>query len=133
MQPTHDRVRGVSLRELLPKAKFLGGHDIRATSCCSDAASCRPGDLFVALLTAADDGHDHIHQALERGASAVLAERWLPVSVPTCLVANTHAAFGRLCQKLAGSPSNSLRMIGVTGSNGKTVTSLLVASILATA
>ena len=133
MHSTHDRIRGVSLRELLPKAKFLGGPDIRVTSVCSDAARCRPGDLYVALLTSEDDGHDHVHKAIRRGATAVLCERLVAASVPMCFVPNTHSALGRVCQKLAGSPSDSLRMIGVTGSNGKTVTSILVASILAAA
>ena len=98
MHSTHDRIRGVSLRELLPKAKFLGGPDIRVTSVCSDAARCRPGDLYVALLTSEDDGHDHVHKAIRRGATAVLCERLVAASVPMCFVPNTHSALGRVCQ-----------------------------------
>ena len=49
----------VSLREVLPKARFLSGDDIQASSCSADWRACQTGDLFVALTTADDDGHEH--------------------------------------------------------------------------
>lgn len=121
--------RGISLREVLSSANFVSCPDIRATSCCGDPRTCQPGDLFVALTEAEHDGHDYVRQAIERGAAAVVAERLLPVNVPQCIVRNSHDAYGRICQALAGNPSRHLQTIGVTGSNGKTVTSMLLASI----
>lgn len=124
------RAGGVSLRRTLPKSRFLGGDDISVVSCCGDSRRVRPGDLFVALSGAQADGHDFVSQAVERGAAAVLAERLLPIDVPQCLVKDTRDAYGRVCQALAGNPSGDLRVVGVTGTSGKTTTSLLVASVL---
>ena len=58
---------------------------------------------------------------LERGAAAVICERPLPVfDVPQCVVADSRAAYGRLCQALVGNPSRQMKVIGVTGTHGKT-------------
>lgn len=121
----------ISLRALLPDAEFLGGGDIRATSCCCDSRRCRPGDVFVAIRGTQADGHRFATEAARRGAAAVLAERAIPeVSLPTCVVHDSRAAYGRLCQALAGNPSQRLKVIGVTGTNGKTTTSWLIAGVL---
>lgn len=119
----------ISLRETLPRAQFLTGRDVLATSCSADWRACRTGDLFVALTTADDDGHEHVTEAIEQGAVAVVAERLLPVEVPQILVRDSRVALSRVCQALAGHPSRELRTIGITGSAGKTVTAMLVASI----
>jgi len=119
----------VSLREVLPKARFLAGEDIQTSSCSADWRACRDGDLFIAVTTADDDGHEHVREAIERGAKAVVAERLVPVSVPQILVKDSRVALARVCQALAGNPSRELRTIGIAGSAGKTVTAMLLASI----
>ena len=129
MQIAH-RAPGISLRKLLPDSRFLGDRDIRIHSCTDQAHGVQPGDLFVALQTRESDGHDQVAEALQRGAAAVLAERLLPVDAPLCVVPDSREAFGRICQELAGQPARRLRTIGVTGTNGKTTTSLLIASVL---
>src|SRR4029078_9396389 len=63
------------------------------------------------------------------GATAVLAERLVPSTVPQILVKDSRVALGRVCQALAGNPSRELRTIGITVPPGKTVTAMLVASI----
>jgi UDP-N-acetylmuramoyl-L-alanyl-D-glutamate--2,6-diaminopimelate ligase len=127
---TH-QVRGISLRELLPEAEIVGADDIRVSSCCADSRRCRPGDLFIALPGTLRDGHDFVTDAMRRGASAILADRPTPgCSLPTCYVDEPLKAYGELCQALAGYPSRRLKVIGITGTNGKTTTTYLVASIL---
>lgn len=122
---------GVSLRRLLPESVVLYAGDVRATSCTSDASAVRPGDVYVALDTADFDGHDLVSQAIDRGAAAIVVERPLPqTSVPMCLVPDTRFALGQMCQALAGDPSEEMSCIGVTGTDGKTMTSRLVAAVL---
>src|SRR5262245_24748883 len=128
MHPTQLHGGAISLRETLPRARFLAEHDIRAASCSADWRAIRPGEVFFAVTTADDDGHEHAAEAIEHGAHAVVAERLLPVSVPQVLVRDSRSAFARTCQALAGNPSRELRTIGITGTAGKTVTAMLVAS-----
>src|SRR5262245_2851493 len=118
----------ISLRETLPRARFLAAPDVRAASCSADWRVCRAGDVYFAITTADDDGHEHAAEAIDRGAIAIVAERLLPVSVPQILVRDSRSAFARTCQALAGNPSRELRTIGITGPAGKTVTAVLVAS-----
>jgi len=130
MQPTLERAGRVSLRELIPQGRFFGTADIQFESCCGDALRCEPGDLFVAIDGHDGDGHDLYREAVQRGASAIIAERPLPVSVPVCVVPDTRECYGHICQLLAGRPANAMHVVGVTGTNGKTTTSMLIASIL---
>ena len=122
---------GVSLGETFPRSRIFGaGEDVRFTSCCADSRKCQPGDLFVALLGKAQDGHDFAQEALARGATAVLAERLLPVPAPICVVQDTRDAFGQVCHALAGQPTSQMQVIGVSGTHGKTSTSVLLSAIL---
>ena len=118
----------VSLRRVLKKARFLSG-DVVVRSCAFDWRACQPGDVFFALCTADGDGHDSAEGAIRRGATAVVGERLLPLSVPQVLVPDSRVALGRVCQALAGNPSRELTTVGVAGSAGKTSVCMLLAAI----
>ena len=130
MRSSLTRSAGISLQQLLPDGQFFGGRDIRFRSCCGDSRRCQQGDLFVALVGREHDGHDFADEAVRKGAIGVLCERPLPIGVPSYIVEDTREAFGHVCHELAGHPSRTLRTIGVSGSYGKTITSLLLAGIL---
>ncbi len=93
----------------------------------------RPGDLFIALKGASADGHAYIAEAIARGASAVIAERLpsdLPRACPCLVVPNSREALVAVAARFYGHPSRTLRLIGVTGTNGKTTTTYLLQAIL---
>lgn len=123
--------REVRLADLFPTARFIGCDDIAVSTVQDVASRCRPGDVFVARLTARGDGHESVPQALARGAVAVIAERIVPTDgLPLCLVRDADQAHARLCHALAGDPSREMRVIAVAGTSGKTTTAWLTAAAL---
>ena len=87
------------------------------------------GSLFFAIQGERADGHHYAAKALEAGAAAVVVERDLGLD-RQILAANTRAAYALACGNLFGNPARRLRLIGVTGTNGKTTVSYLIKSIL---
>jgi UDP-N-acetylmuramoyl-L-alanyl-D-glutamate--2,6-diaminopimelate ligase len=134
MQVCPDLGHLVRLRGILPDAELLGADEVFIGGCTSDSRRVRGGDLFAALAGSRQDGHDFIAEAAARGCAGVLSEQ--PVHdcpVPCCVVPNARAAYARICQALVGNPSRALKLIGVTGTNGKTTTSCLIAGVLSAA
>jgi UDP-N-acetylmuramoyl-L-alanyl-D-glutamate--2,6-diaminopimelate ligase len=131
MPKTTVRTRGLSLQSALPAGKFFGNAaEVVASGVAIDAQRVRQGDVFVALTQASKDTHDDADLAIERGASAVIAERLLPISGPQVVVRDSREALGTLSHELAGHPTQALNTIAVSGTQGKTVTSLLIAAVL---
>jgi UDP-N-acetylmuramoyl-L-alanyl-D-glutamate--2,6-diaminopimelate ligase len=126
-------IPSVSLRRLLPEARFSGGMDWEVFGCSDDHRRLEPGQVFVAVREArpAYDGHVFVREALERGAAGVVVDHPCPEAGRLqILVPDTMAAHARICQALAGDPSHQLVTLGVTGSFGKTITALMARSIL---
>ena len=95
-----------------------------------DSRQVRPGDLYAAVPGARTDGHEHAAQAVQRGAVALLVSRWLDLPVPQLRVRRVRAALGLVAAELEGRPADGLRLVAVTGTNGKTTTSLLLHAAL---
>ena len=116
----------------LPYLRAEGDLDRDITRIVYDSRLVQPGDLFVALRGESTDGHKYIDQAVQRGAAAVLVEE--PVQAPSwALVPETLPALALAANRIYGSPASSLKMVGVTGSNGKTTTTYILESIGASA
>ena len=116
-------------------AKHLSGPaDCPITGICYDSRKVQPGCLFVAVKGFRSDGHAFISKALEQGAAAVLTEQALPEALPESVALyqaeSTRAALARVAAEWYGHPERELKLVGVTGTNGKTTVTHLVRYIL---
>ncbi|MBD9465317.1 UDP-N-acetylmuramoyl-L-alanyl-D-glutamate--2,6-diaminopimelate ligase [Pseudomonas sp. Pdm06] len=111
------------------------GHDLLIRELALDSRNVRAGDLFLAVPGARVDGRDHIADALKRGAAAVAYEvqgaTVLPITdVPLIPVKGLAAQLSDIAGRFYGDPSRHLNLVGVTGTNGKTSVTQLVAQAL---
>ena len=95
---------------------------------CFDSRCCSKGDLFVAQRGVASDGHKYIKMAFEKGASAVICEELPKESLNGVIVrvSDTHSALGILSSNFYNNPSEKMKVVGITGTNGKTTTATLL-------
>ncbi|HJU04454.1 MAG TPA: UDP-N-acetylmuramoyl-L-alanyl-D-glutamate--2,6-diaminopimelate ligase [Nitrospiraceae bacterium] len=110
-----------------------GNMTIEIAAVTDDSRAANPGCLFVAVKGERVDGHAFIPQAVANGASALAAQSGVAAPgspVPTVALRDTKAALGILAARLHRDPSAQLRMIGVTGTNGKTTVTYLCKGIL---
>ena len=121
----------VSLRRLLPEAKFTGCQDWDVSGCSTDSRQVAPGQLFVAIQGPEHDGHAFVAEALHQGAVGVVVERpCREAGRLQVLVPDSRAAHARILHALAGDPSKQLRVLAVAGSRGKGVTACFLRGIL---
>ncbi len=106
------------------------GGAVPVTGIASDSRRVAPGDLFLACAGAVSDGHDHVAEAVCRGAVAVCSERRVPVPVPNVVMADLRVRQGELAARFFDDPSAGLTCIGVTGTNGKTSITHFCAALL---
>ena len=93
-------------------------------------AAVEPGTAFFCVPGFKADGHDFAADAVERGATALVCQRPLGLGVPEVVVEDVRAAMGPAAARFHGDPTAQLRVVGITGTNGKTTTAFLVRSIL---
>ena len=109
-----------------------GQLDIEALDVTHDSRACEPGSVFVAIRGEKTDAHRFIAEAVGRGAIAVISEQ-PPASenVPAWIqVAGARSALARSAAAVHGHPSERLKLVGITGTNGKTTTAHLIDSII---
>lgn len=121
----------MKLSELLREVEYKGQYtkDVEIDNVTDDSRLIRSGTLFVCVRHRSFDGHTAAQEAVENGAEAVVAEHPTGVS-NELLVKDSRAAYAALCAALRNHPERKLRMIGITGTNGKTTTACLVRDIL---
>ena len=108
---------------------ITGRTDIPISGLAFDSRKVMPGNLFFAVRGTTSDGHDFIGTAIEKGASAVVCEQ-IPAlaheGVSFVVTAKSSLALGLMASRFHGNPSGKLKLIGVTGTNGKTTTVTLL-------
>lgn len=116
----------------LPDYQLVGSiDDIEITGVAYDSRRVEAGNLFVCIPGYRYDGHSFAQQAVAAGAYALVVERELiGLAVPQIVVGDARESMGLIAAAFWGYPSRSLRIIGVTGTNGKTTTTYLVKSVL---
>ena len=103
---------------------------VEISSLAYDSRRAGPGTLFFCVTGFQRDGHDFAPEAVRRGAAALVVERPLGLGVPEVLVDSARAAMGPAAARFWGDPTARLRVVGVTGTNGKTTTAFLVRALL---
>jgi UDP-N-acetylmuramoyl-L-alanyl-D-glutamate--2,6-diaminopimelate ligase len=115
----------MTLRELMGS-----GPEVEVTDLAYSSSSVTPGTLFFCVRGFRSDGHDFAADAVERGAVALVCERPLGLGVPEIVVQDVRAEMPRIAARFYGDPTSELRIVGVTGTNGKTTTAFLVRALL---
>ena len=120
------------LKELIKEIEDLeikGNTNIQIRNVSKNSNDIVPGDLFVAINGANLDGHDFIKEAVIKGAKCVLSERVIDIENDdiTFIIAKcSKETYSRVCSNFFGNPSNKIKLIGITGTNGKTTSSNLL-------
>ena len=111
-------------------ARVVGDPAVEIADLAYDSRKAGPGTLFFCVPGEQRDGHEFAPQVVAAGAAALVVERELELAVPQVVVPSARAAMAPLAARFHGDPTTELRVVGVTGTNGKTTTAFLVREIL---
>ncbi|MEI7026745.1 UDP-N-acetylmuramoyl-L-alanyl-D-glutamate--2,6-diaminopimelate ligase [Paenibacillus sp. y28] len=121
------------LASLFTLCRIVGDGETEINGIGLDSRQLRQGDLFVCIPGVKTDGHQYAGQAQAAGAAALVVERELDVALPQLVVKEARQAMAAIASHLYGYPSRTLRVIGVTGTNGKTSTACMIEHLLRSA
>ncbi|MEE1048958.1 MAG: UDP-N-acetylmuramoyl-L-alanyl-D-glutamate--2,6-diaminopimelate ligase [Clostridia bacterium] len=118
-------LNGVEVKEI------IGSEHLNITGIAFSSLEVKPGNIFVCITGFKTDGHKYAEDAISRGAIAVIAERDISELGVTCVICeNTRLALAIASANFYDHPEKKFRLIGITGTNGKTTTTYLVKSVL---
>lgn len=124
----------MNLKEILkdmPAVEIHGRDDVTITSITNNSRECQNGSLFVAVRGFQTDGHKYIESAAKNGAAAVICEEYNPAAdVTQIVVTDSRRSEAIAAAAFYGHPSKKFKLIGITGTNGKTTVTYLVKHIL---
>lgn len=117
-----DIVYGISLQ------KVIGSTEVTVEALTLDSRNAGAGSLFFAVAGTRFDGHDFIAKVIEQGCRVIIAEKEVavPEGVTLIVTENSHKATGIVASNFYGEPSRQLKLVGITGTNGKTTTTTLL-------
>lgn len=125
----------MKLTQLLERLEYevvQGSGDVEVTALDNDSRKVGEGSVFVCISGAVSDGHSYIEEVAGKGAAAVVVEKEVeaPDNVTVIRVADTRYALALMSAAYFGYPAEKLKVIGITGTKGKTTTTYMVKSIL---
>lgn len=124
----------MKLADLLSEGmELLGDGQTEIESVAYDSRKVKPGALFFCISGFKADGHNYARAAVDAGAVALVVTRRLDIPVPQVLVDDDRRAMALISREFYGRPDEKLRMVGITGTNGKTTTTYMIKSVLESA
>lgn len=121
------------LSELLKDVEYTGKiNDVEVKNVTGDSRRVEPGSVFVCIKGGNIDGHEYATAAKRNGAAWIVAERDTGIE-QQIIVSNSRAAYAKMCANINGNPADKMKLIGVTGTNGKTTITYLIKHILESA
>jgi UDP-N-acetylmuramoyl-L-alanyl-D-glutamate--2,6-diaminopimelate ligase len=129
-----DVVRTKPLSALIDATDVIrvsGDENVAISGIAYNSNDVRPGDLFVALRGGYTDGHFYAAKAITNGAVALMVEEEAALDIPTLVVKDSRKSLADVSARFFDDPSRELKVIGITGTDGKTSTSLLAEAMLA--
>jgi UDP-N-acetylmuramoyl-L-alanyl-D-glutamate--2,6-diaminopimelate ligase len=133
-RPLPRQTARVSARQVLPEAVVIGAEDLWIADACDHSSHVGPESLFAVIAGRRTHGRDFVAEAIRRNAMGLLVDTPLSgVTIPQCVVPDVRAGYARLCAAAAGQPTRRVRVVGVTGTNGKTTVAWMIRTILAAA
>ncbi|MGN0815000.1 MAG: UDP-N-acetylmuramoyl-L-alanyl-D-glutamate--2,6-diaminopimelate ligase [Candidatus Coproplasma sp.] len=109
--------------------EVIGNTKTEITGICSDSRKINKGDLFICYVGNRVDSHDFADQAVQNGAAAIVCERKLNIPVPQIVVKSGRSVVAPLARAFYGYPDRKLKIVAITGTNGKTTTTYMLKSI----
>lgn len=111
--------------------EIIGNTDVNVNKIAFNSAEVKAGCVFVCIKGLKADGHDFVQDALDKGAVAIIAEHKIPdIAVNTVVVENTRLALAKISAVFYDYPYRKFKLIGITGTNGKTTSTYLIKSVL---
>ncbi len=123
----------MQLKEFLKEienAKLIGNGEIEIENLFMDSRQKNANGLFFCLVGEKVNGHDCVNQAIENGAVAFVCEKELNANVPQIIVEDTRLALGVFSSQFFGNPTKDMKVIGITGTNGKTTSTYMLSAII---
>jgi len=124
----------MKLRELIVDMPYLldtrGNMDVELASVTSNSREKVEKGLFFCIPGARFDAHNYAPQAIGNGCVALVVERYLDIDVPQVRVSNARAAMSRMAAAFYGHPARGMKLVGITGTKGKTTSTYMLKAIL---